>query len=78
MVASRVEAWIETSVPVGTLESQLVASRVEAWIETELSMSVDGQLKSPPAWRRGLKQYSILKQVINYVASRVEAWIETL
>jgi len=34
IVASRVEAWIETQVRWMYISAQRVASRVEAWIET--------------------------------------------
>ena len=57
-VASRAEAWIETTRNSDRLLHQNVASRAEAWIETLRSNLCQLCYKSPPVRRRGLKPKS--------------------
>ena len=80
MVASRAEAWIETTSPPKAETMSSVASRAEAWIETALiALRTNSDMESPPVRRRGLKLYSVTHKLAFYenVASRAEAWIET-
>ena len=76
-VASRADAWIETSHP-SRGGGWCTASRADAWIETEVYRKITGVKSSRPARTRGLKHRTeVQDQRRRRVASRADAWIET-
>ena len=78
VVASRAEAWIETTRTVTASISRLVASRAEAWIETPCSASAAASPRGASraeAWIETFIKTARLPR--RAVASRAEAWIET-
>ena len=78
IVASHVDAWIETEEISEEEMKKIVASHVDAWIETN-DVACDLELiLSHPTWMRGLKHELDQHQHEPFqVASHVDAWIET-
>ncbi len=64
-VAPRVGAWIETLLHAGRYVPGQVAPRVGAWIETSCTYNrFPDNLKSRPAWARGLKHLCRVANVV--------------
>ncbi len=78
LVASHVEAWIETSSTPSAITSRRSPPMWRRGLKRPEDAGGSRSTGSPPMWRRGLKQSSSRSQHDHQeVASHVEAWIET-